>query len=400
MTMLAPCKLEQNSKILGQNTISGHPIIKQETIEPSPPLVPKGEKVEGGSGEDVAMDISISLTRDEMEQYLPRQAPPLLYRPAKKINYRRESAKVVDDFFNNEAAKGSGDGPVDPATFNPPSSLPNIKEERIDFMRPAPPLFMNNLQPLQPMGPPMGHLSQGPPPPPPPASHPPIKQEQFTTFESYPVTMAPQVNPMRPVISLPETGAIADTLRPAMTLPDQTLPSYQASLDSASQNSLQSGGGGGAAPSSIHQDMKTSDILSMLIRSANIPNSQLNNPGLSMINSHPLTHLPATESNYGLGMRRTPVDNTRKRVHKCDHIGCTKVYTKSSHLKAHQRTHTGEKPYKCTWEGCTWRFARSDELTRHYRKHTGQKPFKCSHCDRCFSRSDHLALHMKRHLNT
>ena len=40
--MLAPCKLEQNSKILGQNTISGHPIIKQETIEPSPPLVPKG----------------------------------------------------------------------------------------------------------------------------------------------------------------------------------------------------------------------------------------------------------------------------------------------------------------------------------------------------------------------
>ena len=58
---------------------------------------------------------------------------------------------------------------------------------------------------------------------------------------------------------------------------------------------------------------------------------------------------------------------------------------------------TGEKPYKCTWSGCEWRFARSDELTRHYRKHTGAKPFKCRFCDRCFSRSDHLALHMKRH---
>ncbi|KAL7890700.1 hypothetical protein AOLI_G00001760 [Acnodon oligacanthus] len=89
----------------------------------------------------------------------------------------------------------------------------------------------------------------------------------------------------------------------------------------------------------------------------------------------------------------------KKKQHICHIPGCGKVYGKTSHLRAHLRWHSGERPFICSWSYCGKRFTRSDELQRHRRTHTGEKKFVCPECSKRFMRSDHLAKHIKTHLN-
>ncbi|KAK2840037.1 hypothetical protein Q5P01_013777 [Channa striata] len=172
-------------------------------------------------------------------------------------------------------------------------------------------------------------------------------------------------------------------------------PSYEASIASKltfhTHNPIDLGQTSSVAPTqSPDQNSNVQSLDAGLVQSSSLT------PIQTISGTGPLSPVLAQSASLKYNRRNNP-DLERRRVHHCDVPGCKKVYTKSSHLKAHLRTHTGEKPYQCSWEGCEWRFARSDELTRHFRKHTGAKPFQCGVCNRCFSRSDHLALHMKRH---
>lgn len=91
----------------------------------------------------------------------------------------------------------------------------------------------------------------------------------------------------------------------------------------------------------------------------------------------------------------TNKNNEKNKRYSCDI--CQKTFSGSSSLVLHLKRHRGERQFKC--EECGKEFSQNGHLKRHLKLHSGQKDFKCNLCSKEFVQSHHLTEHMRTHSN-
>ncbi|XP_030921171.1 transcription factor Sp1 [Geospiza fortis] len=200
-----------------------------------------------------------------------------------------------------------------------------------------------------------------------------LQNLQVQNPQAQTITLAPMQG-----VSLGQTGSTSTTLTPIASLPSGTVTVNAAQLSSVPGLQTINLSALGASGIQVHQ------LQGLPLAIANAPGEHGAQLGLG----------PRFMEFFG-----SSGDPGKKKQHICHVPGCGKVYGKTSHLRAHLRWHTGERPFICTWVLCGKRFTRSDELQRHKRTHTGEKKFACPECPKRFMRSDHLSKHIKTHQN-
>ncbi|XP_062863097.1 zinc finger protein 271 [Trichomycterus rosablanca] len=99
----------------------------------------------------------------------------------------------------------------------------------------------------------------------------------------------------------------------------------------------------------------------------------------------------ARDTSPPLTFKHETSDNPRAR-YLCN--TCGRKFTRTSDVRRHQLTHTGERPFRCTH--CEKTFQHSWDLTKHCRKFHGEATFSCSLCSGQFINLRALTAHHKK----